>query len=353
MASNRLPSGGVLPSSLLKMDYSSQTAGFDKKYSNNSLRMGVVIASYPTENKNNIGKLTTEYDVLVMEQDKNKSVTPLTYKNCISMDGLGSITDYFEKAFRSQKKAKNKASAQSPSNQDGAIVLLLCLDGSSEKGIIIGAAPHPNRKSKLKQGQVMAGEFNGISILVNEDGSANLSFKGATNNDGSPVDKNQGTTSIDIEKDGTLQIKNKGVTTRLEKAGNVLLSLAQALSINAQKDASVSANAVSVKTTGGDITLTSAQKIAMEASGSATFKASEGNLEFGSDLAIKSKSLSINSNQVSIKGNSITLDGRVAAGGAGGMPAVTLMTKFFGIGALGIPVISNAIGPFSTKVTIV
>jgi phage gp45-like len=348
-----LPSGGVLPYGLLGIDTESTKAAFDKKFNNNTLKMGVIIGSYPVGHEKNNGGLTTEYDVLVMEQHKNKSIAPLTYRGCISMDGLGSIADYFEKALRQQKKAKDKKSSKSLTNQDGAVVFLLCLDGSSEKGIIVGAAPHPNRKSKLKQGQVMAGEFNGISILVNEDGSANLSFKGATNNDGSPVDKNQGTTSIDIEKDGTLQIKNKGVTTRLEKAGNVLLSLAQALSINAQKDASVSANAVSVKTTGGDITLTSAQKIAMEASGSATFKASEGNLEFGSDLAIKSKSLSINSNQISIKGNSITLDGRVAAGGAGGMPAVTLMTKFFGIGALGIPVISNAIGPFSTKVTIV
>jgi phage gp45-like len=349
----RLPSGGILPSGLMSRDLKTQNAGFEKKFNNNSLRIGVVIASYPTTDKQNIGKLTTEYDVLVMEQNQNKSITPLTYRNCISMEGLGSIADYFEKTFRKQKKSKNKVSSKSILNQDGAIVFLLCLDGSSEKGIIIGAAPHPNRNTKLKQGQVMAGEFNGISILVNEDGSANLSFKGATNNDGTPVDKSQGTTSIDIEKDGTLQIKNKGVTTRLEKAGNVLLSLAQALSINAQKDASLSANAVSVKTTGGDVTVSSAQKIALEASGSAAFKAGEGTMEFGSSLAIKSQSLSINSNQVSIKGTSITLDGRVAAGGMGGLPAVTLMTKFFGVGALGIPVISNAIGPFSTKVTIV
>lgn len=351
--SNRLPSGGILPSSLLKRDNISQNAGFNKKYNNNSLRVGIVIASYPTDNENNIGKLTTEYDVLVMEQDQNKSITPLTYRNCISMDGLGSIADYFEKAFRKQKKSKDKVSSQSLSNQDGAVVFLLCLDGSSEKGIIVGSAPHPNRKTKLKQGQVMAGEFNGISILINEDGSANLSFNGATNNDGTAVDKNQGTTSIDIEKDGTLQIKNKGVTTRLEKAGNVILSLAQALTITAQKEASLSASAISVKSSEGDIKITSAQKIALEASGSATFKAGEGTFDFGKDLAIKSKSLNVNSNSISIKGSSITLDGRVALGGAGGMPAVTMSTKFFGIGALGVPVISNAIGPFSTKVTIV
>jgi phage gp45-like len=351
--SNRLPSGGILPTGILSQDLDTQNGSFKKTFQNYPVRAGVVIASYPTSNKKNVGKLTTEYDVLVMEQDENKSMTPVTYKNCISLDGLGSIADYFEKSFRHQKKAKDKVASQSFSDQDGAIVLVMCLDGFSEKGIIIGAAPHPNRKSKLKQGQVIAGEFNGISILVNEDGSANLSFKGATNNDGTPVDKSQGTTSIDIEKDGTLQIKNKGVTTRLEKAGNVLLSLAQALSINAQKDASLSANAVSVKTTGGDVTVSSAQKIALEASGSAAFKAGEGTMEFGSSLAIKSQSFTVNSNQVSIKGTSITLDGRVAAGGAGGLPAVTLMTKFFGVGALGIPVISNAIGPFSTKVTIV
>jgi phage gp45-like len=350
--SSRLPSGGILPSSLLKVDFETQIAGFSKKFGNNSLRVGVVISAYSPDSDKNVSKLTTEYDVLVMEQDSNKSITPLTYRNCVSVDGLGSIADYFEKTFRPQKKSKNKASAKSFSQQDGAIVFLLCLDGSSEKAIIIGGAPHPNRKTKLKKGQSLAGEFNGISIAVGEDGSANLTFKGATNNDGTPVDKSQGNTTIDIEKDGSLQIKNKGTTTRLEKAGNMLLTLAGMLSVNIAKEASVSAKSVSLKASEGDFAISAAQKIAIEASGSASFKGAEGSFEFGKTLGLKAKTLSVDANTISMKGSSITLDGKVAVGGAGGMPAVTMTTKIFGIGNLGIPVMSSFIGPFSPKVTI-
>ena len=349
----RLPSGGVLPSGLLEIDNTSRHAGFSKKFANYPLRVGVVVASYPADHDQNNSKLTAEYDVLVMEQDSNRSISPLTYKNCMSMDGLGSIADYFEKSFRPQKKAKNKASAKGFNGQDGAVVFLLCLDGSSEKAVIVGAAPHPNRKTKLTNGQQLAGEFNGVSIAIEDSGSANLSFKGATNNDGTAIDSSQGITTVDIEKDGSLQIKNAGVTARFEKAGDVLLQLAGALNIAAQKEASLSAKSITVKTTEGDFTLTAAQKIAIEASGSASVKAGEGSLEFGKSLGIKAQSLSVDSNQVTVKGNSITLDGRVALGGAGGLPAVMLSTKFFGVGALGVPVVSSSIGPFSSRVTIV
>ena len=95
---NRLPSGGILPTGILNRDLRTQYGSFRKTFKNYPLRAGVIIASYPVSSNKNVGKLTTEYDVLIMEQDENKSITPTTYKNCVSIDGLGSIADYFEKS---------------------------------------------------------------------------------------------------------------------------------------------------------------------------------------------------------------------------------------------------------------
>ena len=71
-----------------------------------------------------------------------------------------------------------------------------------------------------------------------------------------------------------------------------------------------------------------------------------------SDINLKGSQIQIEAESMAmIKASSITLDGLVALGGAGGQPVLILSTMFIGIGNLGIPVISNAISGFATKVT--
>jgi hypothetical protein len=347
-----LPNGTVMPFGLLKQDTESQVAGFNKSYKNFPLRAGIVVASYPPENDRNFNKITIEYDVLVIEQDENRGITPITYKNCISSDGAGSIADYFERRLRTQKKKRDKKKGEDFAGHDGAIVLLLCLDGSSEKGIIVGCLSHPDRKSKLKgQEQVLAGEYNGMSILVNDDGSANLTFKGATNHDGTPKDNEQGNTTIDIEKDGSLQFKNKGVTQRNEKGGNYLLATEGSQTITAKKAVSLTTEESYSVSAKADATLMTQAAMILQAQGSATLRAQSVEVASDTTITLKGQQISIESASVAtVRGSQITVEGLVFLGSAGGLPALLPTTKYLGIGNLGAPVISSAIGPFATKV---
>lgn len=350
--SNRLPNGTVLPYGLLaNTERASRVAAFNRANNNFPLRAGIVVKSYPIEDKRNQGKFTTEYDVLVMEQDSNKAITPLLYRNCVALDGLGAIGDFFEKRLREQKSKKGKSIGKDFKDQDGAIVALLCLDGSSDKGIIIGGFQHPNRKTKIKGDKhVLAGEFNGISIDINDDGSANLSFKGATNNDGTPKDKSAGITTVDIEKDGSIQFKNAGVTQRMEKAGNYLLSTEGNSSLAVKKEFSLLVQDKANFEIAKDLGIKT-DKLIFEAQGSADFKMEQLSMEAKSEMKLKGMMFTVEAGSMAkIKSSQITLDGLVFLGGPGGTPAPTLQTQYIGVGNLGAPVLSQAVGPFATKV---
>lgn len=347
----KLNNGTVLPAGLMGLDTKSQTGGFDKTYKNFALRAGIVVKSYNIEDDSNISKLVPEYDVVVIEQDGNRAVTPITYKNCIAASSFGSIADFFETRLRTQNKVKNKnTKGRDFANQDGALVLLFCLDGSSEKGIIIGGLPHPNRKSKLKgKEKVLAGEFNGLSVSIADDGSANLTFKGGTDNEGVPLDKKQGNTSFDIEKDGTIQFKHKGATQRIEKDGNFLLKNEGSTLVESKKSTTIKTDDA-LSTVSKKNTSMKMDKFLLEAQGSASMKAQSFDISGEAKIDLKSQMVSlIGESQIKAQAAQITLDGQVFLGGAGGQPIVLPTTQFIGVGNLGIPVLSTAIGPFASK----
>lgn len=348
---HKLRDGGVLPHGLMGIDSQSMLSGFNKTYKNFALRAGIVVKSYAIDNDLNISKLAPEYDVVVIEQDGNRAITPITYRNCISANSFGSISDYFEARLRSQETIDNKQTqGKDFSGQDGAIVLLLCLDGTSEKAVIIGALNHPDRKTKLVgEEQILSGEFNGVSISVADDGSANLTFKGATDNKGKPLDSAQGNTTIDIEKDGSVQLKHSGATQRIEKEGNVSLNNIGSTSINSKKEVLIKTEDKFTMNATSDAAMTM-NKLAIDAQGSATVNAQEVSITGSSKMDLKSKMVNIQGDSaVKVKSAQITLDGMTFLGGAGGQPLVLPTTQMIGIGNLGIPVISTAIGPFTVK----
>lgn len=346
---NKLPNGTVLPAGLLSVDTQSIAAGFNKTYANHSLKAGFITKTYSIDNDENVSKLSTEYDVVVIEQDENRGMTPITYKRCLSVDSLGSIADYFEVKRRETKKRKNN-NKRDFNEQNGAIVLLLCLNGNADSAVILGGLTHPDRGTKIKgEGQQLFGAFNGIEVQVLPDGSCKLSFNGATDNDGKPTDSSQGVTTLDIEKDGSFQVKNKGVTQRMQKDGEY--------SVKAEKNGSIDAKeSVNVKA-GADINTESAgntsQKMAewlVNASGSASLECASFKLQSQGDAMIKASQINAEaSSLVKLKGSQVILDGLVFVGGSGGTPAVTLSTKGIGPGNLGAPVMVTLIGPFATR----
>lgn len=350
--SNEMDNGAILPFGLLSLNSSEYLDGFKKTYQNSSLRVGIIRESYGLKDPKNFSKIVPEYDVMVFEQNEDKGSTVITYKNCMAASALGSVADFFEANLRKMKKKKSKGETPSMNGQNGAVVLLLCLDSMSEKGIIVGALSHPDRNTTLVDSDPhLEGEYNGVNIKVEKDGSTTLTFKGATDNDGLVVDKEQGNTVMSIEKDGTYQVKHKAITQRFEKKGTASLTADGDISNTAKKNFNITATeSVNIKAT-KDL-LAECVKLAVKASGSAMLECQKLEVKAESDINLKGSQIQIEAESMAmIKASSITLDGNVALGGAGGQPVLILSTMFIGTGNLGIPVISNAISGFATKVT--
>lgn len=349
--SARMRNGAVLPTGLLGADPNAMMEGFKKSHQNTSLRFGMIVATYAKDDDRNVTGLAPEYDVIVFEQNENKGSTPITYKNCLSAEGLGSIADFFEKTLRVQNRKGNNVDTK---NQNGAIVIVLCLNGVSDKGIIIGALTHPDRTSTLvDDGPRLEGEYNGVNIKVEKDGSTTLTFKGATDNDGKIIDSSQGPTELKIEKDGSYQIDHKTITQRFDKSGvasltaqdNITNDTQKSFNVNAQQDVNVNAN--------NNINITALQLVGT-ITGSCAFTCASGSMVSSGTFGIKGATFSGEAESIAqIKAPIVVLDGQVYLGGTGGLPVLTLGTTFFGIGNLGMPVLSRAIAGFSSKASAV
>lgn len=347
---NFLDNGAVLPSGLLGFDSEAGMRGFNKTYKNHALRMGVVVASYPASDPNNHSKLCNEYDVLVFEQQEDEGTTIIRYKNCLSAEGMGSLADFFEKSLRVQKRKPANGTIDTK-DQNGAVVLILCLDGVSEKGIVLGALTHPDRKTTItSDAPHLEGEYNGIHVVVNEDGSTTFTFKGATDNDGKIIDSSQGPTEIRIEKNGSYQVMHKTITQRFDKSGDASLTTDGDISNTTKKNFNVTATTNIALTSTGDTNMTANNWVA-KASGSATLSMNALSITAQGNADIQAQQFTVEAQAMAnIKAPQITLDGLVSLGGAGGQPVLILSTQFLGVGNLGLPVISTAIAGFATKV---
>lgn len=338
----------ILNSSLLSTMTDDEVGSFNALFKNTALRVGSITAVFETDDEKNISKLAPEYTVVAVEQDENRGMTTTIYKNCINASSFGSIADYtmFKHRVPKNDEFKNRADFNT---QNGSLVLLLCLDGFSEKAIIIGSLSHPNNKKILDKAKEihLESEYNGLNIQIDKDGAFSLTFKGATDNDGKVKD-DKGQSTFKIEKEGSLELNDtKGDSIRIDKTK-------QTIAVNSEKDQSFTTNA-NLTITSKENTSISAKDFLVKASGSANMQSESAfNIKAGGAVDLKGSSAKITSDgMVMVKGSQITLDAdMVSLGGQGGTPAVTLSTMFLGTGNLGIPVISNAIGPFSPKVFI-
>jgi hypothetical protein len=348
---NNLPSGSFLPSGLLEMEGVNDIA-FNSTFNNFSLKAGIVTRTHEMEDDSNISKEIPEYDVVVIEQRSNDAQVPITYKNCIPQDMFGGLADFMEFKLRSQEKvdkAKNKGRGKIPSLQDGSIVLILCINGFNENAVIVGGMKQPKRRSKLTKdkGHALVSEFNGMGLEVDKDGALTISFKGATSHDGKAKDSKVGGSFIKIKKDGSVEMSD-GKKERIS-----FDKTKESTELQSGKDMKVDAGAKLDMAIGDAMNVKIAAKMVLEAQGSASLTVGSLKVESKGAAEIKASSVDIQSDgMVKIKGSQITLDGLTFAGGPGGTPALLMTTMFIGVGNLGGPVVSQAVGPFSGKVFI-
>ena len=219
---NFLDNGAILPFGLLGHNQQAMMEGFNKTYRNYPMRMGVVVAGYPTNDDNNHSKLSTEYDVWVFEQNEDRGSAPVRYKNCLNAERLGSKADFLEWTLRVRQESPLKQPLDTK-NQNGAVVLLLCLDAVSEKGVIICSLTHPDRQTTITDaGPHFEGEFNGVHVVINSDGSVGFTVKGATDNDGNPIGGTE-TVTVGVDSGKNVTIGGPGNFT-LNITGNVALT---------------------------------------------------------------------------------------------------------------------------------
>jgi len=229
-----LPNGTVMPHGLMSpQGYEASIAGFNRSYKNTGLKAGFIVKSYAANDPSNRTQLCTEYDVQTIEQDENKGSTSILYRNCLSSQGLGSIADYLEFTLRPQTFQSKDAPVFS--GQDGAIVLLQCLDNIGSKAIVVGNLISPDRPTNITStAPQLIGEYNGVNIAINNDGSCSLTFKGATDSKGVPTDPSQGPTTLQIETDGSFQFSHSTITIQASRSGTLNITTMGPTNIIAQ-----------------------------------------------------------------------------------------------------------------------
>lgn len=351
------PNDPILPSSLLSEADQDYYSTFNYNFNNFSLKIGLVKKSYNIDDKENTNKKMPEYDVLVFEQHGDQGVASTTYPRCIFLDTFGGLGDFFE--FK--KRNPTDEQLQDPANSDGSTVLMLCVDGVAEKGLIIGAIPHPNRKTTLTKdaGHHLEGEFNGLNWQVNKDGALTVTFQSATDNKGIAQDQEAGGTAWKIEKDGSIELTD-GATEKIridkttkkidiESEDDIsITSSKKNVNIIAKESINLTATQDLIAMAEGKAAFTVNKTFDIEAKGAASMKAQSFMFESKSMINMKAQSL------ISIKAmSSLILQAPQVVIGKGTSPALkSLETVTLGTGFAGVPVISTVIAGYSTEVLI-
>lgn len=176
---------------------------------NTLLRLGEVKKIvYPGE-KGSISGHFVEYAIEVVVKDGNGPPTTTIYVGCVLSNLFGGWADKVRYTFRPD--------AQNQQIKDniygvGSKVLILCLNGDTDNAIILGGVPDMGTKPQQKevnQGHNLFFEFNGTQFTINKDGELKLTFRGATNTDGTLADgavKEAEGSYIQINKEGDIKI---------------------------------------------------------------------------------------------------------------------------------------------------
>jgi hypothetical protein len=179
----------VPPSGLISKVDLGRANVWNKKFKNTPLRVGIIIAVYEKNDPKNVNKTVPEYDVVVDEMNSDGSGFK-TYPNCISTDNFGGVADFFQYKHRVSKEKYQKT------KNDGSMVLILCIDGSTHKSVIIGGVNNLGKEESVlpDEGLFLHGEYNGINWAINDDGEFTLTFKSSTDNTGKPKNDTAGGT---------------------------------------------------------------------------------------------------------------------------------------------------------------
>jgi hypothetical protein len=174
---------------------------------NTSLRVGEVRKIIHPGDEASISKKVIEYIVEVQHRDGNEPGTTSMYAGCTISNLFGGAGDFFRYTLRPDNGKKTGEGGIGV----GAKVLLLCVNGSTNRAVIIGGVPdtHVDDSPQGSQGHNLAFEFNGIGVTIDSDGQLQVKFRGKTHVDGSLAADDNGPTTVSIYHDGTFEVKTR------------------------------------------------------------------------------------------------------------------------------------------------
>ncbi len=338
----------IYPSSLFTPTDSNGSSSYEKTYQNTMLRIGIVLKVYETDDEKNINKVVPEYDVMALEQEQQYGLNSTIYKSCVSYDGFGGVADFFQAKLRPVKDSRKTEQKINFQDETGSIVLLLCIDGNSDRAMIIKSFPSNQKQVLTKdKGIHLEGEYNGINYQINKDGELTVTFRSATNDDGTAKDTAAGGSFLKIDKTGSIELNdNNKESIRIDKEKKTI-------DVKAEKDISNTTDAnfnVTAKQNANvkvqDLVATCQGKVLISAKGTSAIKVDAALTVTTPNLQVKaSSSVNVQSNSIQLLGNQVTI-------GKGAQPAIIPTTVILGRTAGGSPVVSRAIGPFSSSVLI-
>lgn len=324
------------------------------------LRIGFVVETFSCANPRNKSKLCTEYSVDVVEQNQSM----VRYEGCIGIDTFGDQLNFLNINHRTVTEPSRAAKDQSLNvksqsvpwkYKNGALVLLLCIEGRKDNAVILGGIQHPayrldrntdvdpavsefvgvgssgSRDDRVKQlplalpgigsgdpedhaEPTMIGEFNGLRWNINNDGELTMIFQGPKNADGTLKDTAVGPTVFKIDREGNFFIlDNLDQEIRISRTERRIListgdvdSPAQIVLSRDTRDVTISGGSLTINVL-GDANIKCAKNASVSAGKDASVKAAgKINVESGQAISMKA------AGAIDIKaGGPLTLDGTV------------------------------------------
>jgi phage gp45-like len=214
--------------------------------------------------------------------------------SCTQMVKSGDIYNYEEIKLRNQPKKNTQGTNLAFKTRLGEMVLVACVGGVDNSGVIIGSIRHPGRTIKLTtKDMAYASEYNGLETTIDKDGAYKIKFQGTPTN---LKDAREGS-KIDLPK---YDDKTSGSYLSFDSTGSFILTDAakekpQTIKIDKQNGF--------ITIVSGDISMTMDKK-----SKKISIKCEEKTVEANKKMSIKTPEFSVDSSKsVKIKGQKIAI----------------------------------------------
>lgn len=202
-------------------------------HTNLALRVGEVVEIVYPDSQKNQSKSMIEYVVDVSHADGHGATITTRYFAVPVGNLFGGVADFTKYTLRSSTKDTSKNKIKTLGN--GSKVTILCVNGRTTQAPIVGGAHDPNQPNDDKQdGHNYEFEFNGVNLLINDDGELTIKYQGPTDINGDPR------SGVDTSKTGaTLKFGKDGNWSVTDVPGEIILKCSSGVKTGGATDATI------------------------------------------------------------------------------------------------------------------